>query len=1153
MKVKHIVFVLCLASGLFSFSEGNAKNASFYAPGSMLSTGKWVKVRVYENAIYKLTYEDIQSFGIDPARAGVYGYGGWALDMDFSKNNYVDDLPEVPVWISGSDNVLNPGEFLLFYGKGHTKWSVASPASEGAFIHENNPYSDHGYYFIGERDSPPKTPENAPAESTGTVTLNTFNDYALHERDLITIISSGRELYGENFSSNRAQTFNFNINNIVPGNVTAEFRFLSTIKNTSVSVSADQKFIGTFNNSSTEANVPKAYPIVGKAIWTAASGTLSPTLTYSHPGNNAYLDYIRLFVKRHLRPDGAYTFFRNVENIAGNCTYTISNTSPEMFVLELTEGKEIKKMSVNSGSGTMSFHANRSSVLREFVLINPSGSFPIPEFAGEISSQNLHALPQQDLLIITRPVYLEEAGRLAEKHVSHSGLKVAVVTAEQVYNEFSSGTPDATAYRRLMKMFYDRAASESDQPKYLLLFGDGSFDNRMLTDQWRQMPRDYYLLTFQSANSIRLDNASFVTDDYFGYLSDSNNQIADDKAGTLQLGIGRLPVKSVAEARDIVNKEIGYMENRNPGIWKNQLVFIAGDDSDPKNLHMHVRQTDTMLTRYVDRTHPEYMISKVYYDAFNRSSAGGGVSYPDAQRKLDKKLKEGTFLVNYVGHGGIGQIARNMVSSSSASKMSYASLPLWMMATCDVGWWDGVSNSLSELLLLNPASGGIAVISASRVVYSNYNVDLNEKIVQQLFAQKNNSYQRLGDIVRNAKNGVPSDNLNKLCYSLLGDPALKLAYPESTVCVDSINGLAVGSSAFQLKARETVTLKGHILDAQGAEDGGFTGKIRTVVLDAPQQLSTQTPDKDGNIWNFTEYANNPYAGTSSVVNGAFTVRFVVPVDISHSDTPGKMSLYAYNEADGRDAKGSFTQFFLKGVAESDGTAPKPPQIHSLYLNTPFFESDPVVNEQPYFIVEVSDSMGINKSGAGIGHNIVLTIDNKPRYTYTLNDYFTEDEDNPGHGSIYFSIPDSLPAGNHTLTFKVWNILNMSATREVAFVVEAGKSPVIYTLNASPNPARTSVDFTLYHDPLPMKMNERDVANEVKVTVFDLTGRVVWESEPVAAPGQEEHWVHIPPITWNLVSNTGNRVKPGVYLYKAMINSNAGRETTASRKLIVLGQ
>jgi hypothetical protein len=1149
---KYVIPVLCLTVSLFSFLPGNAKDASFYAPESKLLSGKWVKIRTSENAIYKLTYEYIQSLGINPAKAKVYGYGGWMLNQSFGVNDYSDDLPEVPVWLSGTDNTLHPGEFLLFYGKGHTKWTLpASSASSGEFKHENNPYSDYGYYFIGEKEGPLKVVENAVSETPGALTLNTFNDYALYERDLISIIPSGRELFGENFLSNTRQIFSVMVKEAVPGNVTAEFRFLTTAPTgTTVSMSVNgntpvsQSFIALKSD-----NDNKAYSTEKKGSGTInESGKIDIAIEYSHSGYNAYLDYIRLFVKRYLRPDGAYTFFRNTSNLSNNCTYQIENVSPEMFVLELTESQEIKKIPTTTpASGVLSFHAVKSNPLREFVLVNPGGAFPVPEFAGHVDNQNLHALPQTDLVIITRPVYWEQAQRLAEKHASHSGLKVQVVTAEQTYNEFSSGTPDATAYRRLMKMFYDRAANENDKPKYLLLFGDGAYDNRMLTSNWNQVSPDNYLLTFQSINSIQHRNSSYASDDYFGYLEDTDgivvSALTSSISGSLRLGIGRFPVKTVAEAEAVVSKVINYMDNKSPDTWKNRLIFLAGDDPDTKQWLTHVKQSET-IAKFVDRTHPQYISNKIYYDAFKQSSSMGTATYPDAQRKLDKKLKEGVFLLNYVGHGAAGKIDKNMVTSSSIGRMSFTHLPLWITATCEFGRWDDVPTSAAEHVLLNPISGGIGLITSSRVVYSDKNALLDEALVRHLFEMQGGSYQRLGDIVRKAKNDLSKSSAtadNTLTYVLLGDPALKLSYPGLTICIDSVNGRAAEDEIFQFKARDVVTLKGRILNVQGVQDTEFNGKIKATVMDAPREMSTLSTDS---ILKFNEYLSNLYEGTHKVVNGTFTLNFVVPVDISHSTQLGKMSLYAFNDSDNRDANGSFAQFFLKGVSE-DGSLEmqSPPQIRSMFLNTPAFENGAVVNDKPYFSSEIYDEFGINISGMGIDHDIMLIIDNKPLYSYPLNEYFVKDEDDPRYGSIHFNIPDSLSPGNHTLTFKVWNILNISTSLDMSFVVEAGKAPVIYTLGANPNPAREDVNFVLHYD-----RPETDV--DIKIFVFDLAGTLVWNSETTKSADLNGQTVQIQ-VPWNLISNAGNRVTPGVYLYKAIISSGSGKETSATKKLIIL--
>lgn len=109
-----------------------------------------------------------------------------------------------------------------------------------------------------------------------------------------------------------------------------------------------------------------------------------------------------------------------------------------------------------------------------------AASFPTPTYVYNIMNQDHHADPQADLVIIipTSQKLLKQAQRLKAFHEQHDSLKVNLVPADELFNEFSSGTPDASAYRRYMKMLYDRATGEDDRPKYLLLFGDRSEERR---------------------------------------------------------------------------------------------------------------------------------------------------------------------------------------------------------------------------------------------------------------------------------------------------------------------------------------------------------------------------------------------------------------------------------------------------------------------------------------------------------------------------------------------------------------------------------------------------------------------------------------------------------------------------------------------------
>ena len=158
---------------------------------------------------------------------------------------------------------------------------------------------------------------------------------------------------------------------------------------------------------------------------------------------------------------------------------------PVRWFLMVTDGVNPQQMETSLNGTELSFSIPASASLREFVVVKPS-QIKAPVTVGEVANQNLHALPQQDMIIIAQPNFTTQAERLAEAHRTKDNLTVRVVTPESIYNEFSSGTPDATAYRRFMKMFYDRQTSEADAPKYLLLFGDGSFDNRKLTSAWNR-------------------------------------------------------------------------------------------------------------------------------------------------------------------------------------------------------------------------------------------------------------------------------------------------------------------------------------------------------------------------------------------------------------------------------------------------------------------------------------------------------------------------------------------------------------------------------------------------------------------------------------------------------------------------------------------
>ena len=756
-------------------------------------------------------------------------------------------------------------------------------------------------------------------------------------------------------------------------------------------------------------------------------------------------------------------------------------------------------------------------------------TFPSPEVVGEVASSNLHGLEQRDMIIISAPSLVQQAERLAVAHREKDGLTVEVVTPEAIYNEFSSGTPDATAYRRLMKMFYDRSSSLGNPPKYLLLFGDGIYDNRGISGEVQGVSWSNMLLTFQSQESLNV--YSYATDDYFAFLEDnSGSNFSRDK---MCLGVGRFPIRTVTEATQMVDKTISYMENKDSGSWKNNVTFVADDGNNEDSFTTnHMKQAD-QLAEAIEEMQPGFLVNKVYFDAYKRSSLG---TYPDVHNEIEKLLKSGQLLINYTGHGSTTHWADESVwTQTDINNSSYKHLPVWVTATCDFTRFDDVKTSAGESVFLNPTSGGIALFTTTRVVFSGNNANLNKALIDNLFQEGANSRYTLGEAMMYTKRQL--NDSNKLNFILIGDPALKFAYPEYKARVTAVNGEAVSDEPFEFKALSRITVEGEILNPSGSFAADFTGVLSSTIFDS--QSSITTLGNSSEKFTYLDYPNTIYIGRDSVRNGKFSFTFMVPKDISYSNKKGKLNLYASSET--KEAQGSFFDFIVGGTSDTAETDTIGPEIRQIYLNDSSFVSGDKVNTTPYFVAKLWDKSGVNITGSSVGHDMMLTIDSMPSMSYNLNSYYALLPDSENEGLVQFSIPELEP-GMHTAEFKVWDILNNSTTYTFTFEVAEGLKPNLIEMYATPNPARDQVEFFLHH-------NRPESNLKVTVMVYDMTGKFLWSTEKSGSSELFKAYI----VTWNLTDNGGRRLRPGVYLYRAAISTNNSKEATKANKLIILAQ
>ena len=773
--------------------------------------------------------------------------------------------------------------------------------------------------------------------------------------------------------------------------------------------------------------------------------------------------------------------------------------------------------------------------MREFVVVKPS-QIKAPVTVGEVANQNLHALPQQDMIIIAQPNFTTQAERLAEAHRTKDNLTVRVVTPESIYNEFSSGTPDATAYRRFMKMFYDRQTSEADAPKYLLLFGDGSFDNRRLTSAWKSVDMSNMLLTYQTENS--LSSQSYVIDDYFGFLDDADNKKSLQNK-KLCLGIGRFPIRTVEQATQMVDKVISYMENRNTGSWKNNLCFMADDGSNTDGFMTEHMEFADQLAGYVESEHPEFLVNKLYYDAYKKDMTAG--TYPDVRSGLQKLLKDGLLLFNYTGHGGTTALSdEKVLTQTDINQFTYTHLPVWVTATCDFTRFDDLNTSAGEDVFLNKSSGGIALFTTVRVAYSRPNFPINDNVIRNLFERNNGRRRTLGEVMQATKNTLSS--VYKLGFCLIGDPAVKMAYPEFGMKVTTVNGQSVDGNSISFKALEKITVEGEVLDASGQLVTDFTGIVNPTVKDSKVTVTClKNSNKDDSpAFTFTDYPNTIFIGNDSVRNGKFSFTFTVPKDISYSNLQGKMNLYAVDTESGNEAQGNFDNFIVGGTSDTAETDTIGPEIRALYLNDTTFVDGGQVNTTPYFVAELWDKSGVNITGSSVGHDMMLVIDESTVLSYNLNSYYELLLGEDGTGIVKFPIP-ALEPGKHTAEFWVWDILNNSTVRTFTFEVVEGLKPFLFDVIATPGIAREQVTFHLMH-------NRPESRMRVGIMVYDLAGRQLWKHEESGTSGLFENYT----VSWDLTSG-GARMRPGVYIYRAAISTDNSKDATKARKFIILGE
>jgi len=1109
---------------------------------SLLASGSWYKISVEESGIHKLSYEQLQDLGLaNPATVRIYGSGASLLPEQYSQG-YIDDLEVLPIYIhKGEDDIFGPGDHILFYAKGPVHWNFDEES--GMYLHHLHTYSWKGYYFLTDGQGEADDPDDAVL-STGAPThiVTSYDFLDFHEDESYNLIHSGREWYGDVFSVNLTEEYPF----YIPGRVDGEqvnIRIAAAARsgvNSTFSISANNEQLGAISVSGTNLShytSTYAYESSEKFSYQPDMNELDITVTYNRPDGNSqgWLNAISINGRSELALSGSQLDFRDSRSAGpGNISqFRVNEASNDLIIWELTNPRQAKNIPFSLEGSVASFTLETNSH-REFIAFRPDGNYLSPDYTSEglgpVGNQDLHGLSHPDMIILTPELFLEEAETLAQFRRENDGLDVAVVTQQQVFNEFSSGTPDVSAIRNFMKMFYDRSGETSSRCRYLLLFGDGSYDNRGSGDK---KYNTNLILTYQSEESLS-PTGSYVSDDFYGLL-DTDEDMYD---GLLDIGIGRLPASDVDEASSLVEKIIGYDNPDKQGGWRNQLCFI-GDDED-SNIHM--RQADE-LARYVNDHYPVYNSNKIYLDAYPQEELSTGPSYPDVTRAINDQVSRGALIINYTGHGGTQGLAHEKILTTNEirSWTNKEKLPLFMTATCEFSRYDQYDraedlevSSGGEEVLLNTEGGGIGLFTTTRLVYSGPNHALNERFYEVVFEKdENQAYHRLGDIIIYSKNNTGS-GINKRNFTLLGDPSMRLSYPTHRVVTDSINGSPISQENDTLSALQWVTVSGHLENEDSLHMNGFSGMVYPRVFDKERTIETLAND-GGSVFTFNARNNILYSGEATVNEGRFSFGFYIPKDINYAYGLGKISYYSNNQE--IDAHGSYEDFIVGGVGTDNVEDHENPVIE-LFMNDTFFTSGGITDGDPELLAYVSDNYGINATGNGIGHDLTATLNEDRINAVILNEFYQANANSYNSGVIRYPY-SKLEPGAYTVTVKIWDIHNNSSESMLDFVVTESEEMLMEQLYNFPNPFFDLTWFNIEH-------NRPDSNLRLVLSIYSISGEMVRViDQQVDSPGYR-----LEPVEWDGTSSGGAALGGGIYIYRATLSTEDGEVASSSGKLVI---
>jgi hypothetical protein len=418
-----------------------------------------------------------------------------------------------------------------------------------------------------------------------------------------------------------------------------------------------------------------------------------------------------------------------------------------------------------------------------------------------------------DFLVISHKNFIPSLAPLLSQRQSQ-GMTAAAVDVEDIYDEFSYGGHGPQA----IKDFLSHASIHwVTKPRYVIFAGDASYDPRNYTNfgNFDFVPTKLVDATFNETASD-----DWLTDFHGDPITDGPDHIAD-------IPVGRLPVRTVAEADLVISKIVNFAPANVP-----QTALLVADDPtgyffnfEDANDHVQslvtpsltvqkayrrlevrvlsgtittnsssttVTGTGTLFTTPTeiqigtaiakDTGEPLGTVASISSATSLTLTANATSTYAGAYGKQDDataradviaKFNAGKALVNYSGHGNVDVwTGAAIFTSSDATALTNGNkLSFVVVMDCLNGYFhDPTLLSLSEALVKAPNGGAVAAFASSGLTLPGGQHEMSDQLYTLIYGAQPIA---MGDAIKIAK-GFTTDLDVRSTWIFFGDPSMKI-------------------------------------------------------------------------------------------------------------------------------------------------------------------------------------------------------------------------------------------------------------------------------------------------------------------------------------------------------------------------------------------